>query len=115
MLGAVAVVVLLIVGYVLLSSVVTTAMSVFGIVFTLLTWMFAGYLAGRLLRGRGYGVVGNIALGLAGGIVGSIILRVIGLGAVGNVWLIGGILVGVIGAVILVFLVRLFANEDFAR
>jgi len=115
MLGAVAVIVLLIVAYVVLSSLVATAMSLFGIVFTILSWMFAGYLAGRLLRGRGYGPVGDTALGLAGGIVGSIVLRIIGLSAGSNFWIVGGIIAGVVGAVVLVFAIRIFANEDFAR
>ena len=53
-------------------------------------------------------------LGIAGGIVGSLVLGVLGVGGIGNIPLIGGILVGVIGAVILVWLVRQFADRNFA-
>ena len=35
-------------------------------------WMLIGYVAGQLIRGKDYGLVGNVGLGLAGGIVGSI-------------------------------------------
>jgi uncharacterized membrane protein YeaQ/YmgE (transglycosylase-associated protein family) len=84
-------------------------------VLMLLAWMFAGTLAGRLLRGRGYGLVMDILLGLVGGIVGNILFGLIGLGGIGDIPLIGGILVGVIGAVIFVWLVRLVRNENFAR
>lgn len=77
-------------------------------------WMLAGMFAGRLLRGRGYGPVGDVLLGLAGGIVGTFVLSLIGLGGVGSIPLVGGIIVGVIGAVILVWLVRLLGNKRFA-
>ncbi|MBZ0298264.1 MAG: GlsB/YeaQ/YmgE family stress response membrane protein [Anaerolineae bacterium] len=76
--------------------------------------MLAGMFAGRLIRGRGYGPVGDVLLGLTGGIVGSLVLGLIGLGGIGHIPLIGGILVGVIGAVILVWLLRLLGNRDFA-
>ncbi len=77
-------------------------------------WMLAGMFAGRLLRGRGYGPVGDVLLGLVGGIVGTFVLSLIGLGGVGSIPLVGGIIVGVIGAVILVWLVRLLGNKRFA-
>lgn len=77
-------------------------------------WMLAGMFAGRLLRGRGYGPIGDVLLGLAGGIVGSIVLGFLGMGGIGQIPLIGGILVGIIGAVILVWLIRLLGNRGFA-
>ena len=58
-------------------------------VLMLLAWMFAGTLAGRLLRGRGYGLVMDILLGLVGGIVGNILFGLLGLGGIGNIPLIG--------------------------
>ena len=51
--------------------VLNTAGDLIGFVIRLLLWMLAGTLAGRLLRGRGYGLLGDILLGLAGGIVGE--------------------------------------------
>ncbi|MBC7813403.1 MAG: GlsB/YeaQ/YmgE family stress response membrane protein [Burkholderiales bacterium] len=77
--------------------------------------MLAGTIAGRLLRGSGYGLLGDIALGLIGGVVGSILLRFLGVGFVGNIWLVGNIIVGVIGAVVFVYLIRLVHRDDFAR
>lgn len=77
-------------------------------------WMLAGMFAGRLIRGRGYGPIGDVLLGIAGGIVGSLVLGLLGVGGIGNIPLIGGIIVGVIGAVILVWLVRQFADRNFA-
>ncbi|HRF96999.1 MAG TPA: GlsB/YeaQ/YmgE family stress response membrane protein, partial [Aggregatilineales bacterium] len=59
------------------------------------------------------GPIGDAALGIGGGIVGSILVYALGV----NNWdngLIGSILAGTIGAVVLVFLVRL-VNKDFAK
>lgn len=84
------------------------------LVISIFFWMLAGMFAGRLIRGRGYGLVGDVLLGLAGGFVGSLILGLLGVGGIGNIPLIGGIIVGVIGAVILVWLVRQFADRNFA-
>lgn len=84
------------------------------LVISIFFWMLAGMFAGRLIRGRGYGPVGDVLLGLAGGFIGSLVLGLLGVGGIGNIPLIGGIIVGVIGAVILVWLVRQFADRNFA-
>ncbi len=97
------------------SLVFNLAAGLLGLLIPMLFWMLAGMFAGRLLRGRGYGPVGDIALGLAGGIVGNIVLRVVGLGGIGHIWLVGNIIVGVIGAVIVVWLIRTVADSNFAR
>ena len=85
-----------------------------GFLIMIAVWMFIGYLVGQLVRGKGYGPVGDALLGLGGGIVGSIVLRLVNV-SFGDVWIISNIIVGVIGALILVFGVRLLGNEDFAR
>jgi uncharacterized membrane protein YeaQ/YmgE (transglycosylase-associated protein family) len=40
---------------------------------------------------------------------------VVGLGGIGSIWLVGNIIVGVIGAVIVVWLIRTLADRNFAR
>jgi uncharacterized membrane protein YeaQ/YmgE (transglycosylase-associated protein family) len=97
------------------SLILNVAGGLLSLLIPVLFWMLAGMFAGRLLRGRGYGPVGDIALGLAGGIVGNILLRVVGLGGIGSIWLVGNIIVGVIGAVIVVWLIRTLADRNFAR
>lgn len=69
-------------------------------------WMFIGNIAGHMIRGEDYGVAGNIALGLVGGLFGSFLLNLFGLGFILNVWILGQIFSGVIGAVLLVYLTR---------
>lgn len=72
----------------------------------------AGLIAGRVIRGAGYGLGGNILLGLVGSFVGSLAFGLMGLGTRG----IGGqFLVATIGAVLFVVLIRVFVDKDFAR
>lgn len=105
------VVVVLIVG----NAVFAIAGSLLHLLVPVILWMLAGMFAGRILRGRGYGPVGDVALGLVGGIVGSVLLRVIGLGALANLWLVGSVIAGVFGAVVFVYAVRLVADQNFGR
>ena len=80
------------------------------LVIAMIFWMFIGNIAGYIVRGEDYGVAGNMALGLAGGIFGSFVLRKFGFAAVANIPLIGGLIAGVFGAVLLIFLVRLYES-----
>jgi uncharacterized membrane protein YeaQ/YmgE (transglycosylase-associated protein family) len=57
------------------------------------------------MRGGGFGVVGDILLGVVGAVVGGFLFRQLGLSAGGG--LIGALIVATIGAVVLLFLVRM--------
>jgi uncharacterized membrane protein YeaQ/YmgE (transglycosylase-associated protein family) len=74
---------------------------------TLLVWLLvgliAGWLAGMVMKGGGYGVVGDIILGIIGAVIGGFLFGMLGLGASG---LLGSIVVAFIGAVVLIALVR---------
>jgi uncharacterized membrane protein YeaQ/YmgE (transglycosylase-associated protein family) len=110
------VMILAIVGAVVVAFIVLNmAGDIFRFVISLITWMVAGTLAGRLLRGRGYGIFMDVLLGLVGGIVGHIVFSLVGLGGISGIPLVGSLIVGIIGAVLFVFLVRLVRNENFAR
>lgn len=84
------------------------------VIFPLLYAMIAGTLAGRLLRGRGFGPIGDVLLGLAGGVVGYAVLDLLNQEPTG-VSLLNGMITSVIGALVLVALVRLFVKRDFAN
>lgn len=73
---------------------------------SLLIAMLIGWVAGRLVRGESFGPIGDILLGLAGGVVGNAVLSMLGAGWVDDIWLVGGILSGVIGAVIIVLIIH---------
>ena len=65
--------------------------------------IIAGWLAGLVMKGRGFGIVGDLIVGILGGILGGIIFRGLGLGVSG---ILGEIIVAFVGAVVLVAIVR---------
>ena len=69
----------------------------------------AGYLAGHVIRGRGYNPVGNVLLGIAGCFVGSLLF-----GRLGQAGICGAVVVSFLGALVLILLVRAFIDEEFA-
>jgi uncharacterized membrane protein YeaQ/YmgE (transglycosylase-associated protein family) len=70
--------------------------------------LIAGWLAGKLLNGYGYGALADIALGIIGGIVGGVIFHAFGLHAYHAL---GSITVSTIGAMLLVAASRVIADE----
>jgi uncharacterized membrane protein YeaQ/YmgE (transglycosylase-associated protein family) len=74
------------------------------LIWFLLVGLVAGWLAGKLTRGAGFGVVGDIVLGVIGAFVGGFLFRFVGISAYGTI---GSIIVATIGAVVLVILVRM--------
>jgi uncharacterized membrane protein YeaQ/YmgE (transglycosylase-associated protein family) len=64
----------------------------------------AGWLAGVIMKGGGFGVIGNIVVGVVGAFLGGWLLPKLGVSIGGDF---GGFITAVIGAVILLFIVRL--------
>lgn len=71
----------------------------------ILIGLTAGWLAGQLMKGGGFGVVGDIVVGVIGALLGGFLFRTLGISAGGG--LLGSLIVAVIGAVVLLFLLRL--------
>jgi len=67
--------------------------------------LVAGWLAGQVMRGGGYGVIVDIILGMVGGIVGGWVFGQLGIWPGGGI--IGSLIVAFVGAVILVGITRL--------
>jgi len=61
----------------------------------------AGWLAGQIMKGRGFGVIGNILVGVVGAFIGGILFRVLGFAAFG---LIAQLIMATIGAIILLWI-----------
>lgn len=74
----------------------------------ILIGLLAGWLAGHLTRGRGFGCIVNIVLGLVGAVIGGWIFTRLGISAWGF-W--GSLAAATIGAVIVVAIARLFAGR----
>src|SRR5215470_8320092 len=65
-----------------------------GLLYWIIVGLIAGFLAGKVMKGGGYGVLMDIVLGMLGAIVGGWLFGMLGITAGG---LIGGILVAFIG------------------
>jgi uncharacterized membrane protein YeaQ/YmgE (transglycosylase-associated protein family) len=63
----------------------------------------AGWLAGTLVKGGGFGLIGNIVVGIIGAVIGAYIFDFLGIATEG---LVGSIITSTAGAVILIFIVR---------
>jgi len=74
------------------------------IIMVLIIGAIAGWLAGKLTKGRGFGVVGNIVVGIIGAIIGGYLFGLLGVAASG---LLGSIVTATIGAVVLLYVVSL--------
>ena len=66
--------------------------------------IIAGWAAGKIMKGSGYGVLWDLVLGVVGAVVGGWIVSLVGLSAQGGV--IWSILVAILGAVIVVWIFR---------
>jgi len=77
-----------------------------GLLYSLLIGAIAGWLAGKLMKGGGFGLLLNIVIGIIGGIVGNWLFGVLGISLMGGV--IGDILTGAIGASAILFVAGLF-------
>jgi uncharacterized membrane protein YeaQ/YmgE (transglycosylase-associated protein family) len=67
--------------------------------------LVAGWLAGVIMKGGGFGVIGDIVVGIVGALIGGWLFSTMGVSTGGG--LLGAIIVALIGAVILIFLLRL--------
>jgi uncharacterized membrane protein YeaQ/YmgE (transglycosylase-associated protein family) len=74
------------------------------LLYIIIVGLIAGWATGKIMKGTGYGLLTDILLGIAGAIIGSRVLALLGIYTTGG--LVPGILVAIIGAVILVAIVR---------
>lgn len=80
-------------------------MAVESILVIILVGAVAGWLAGLIVKGYGYGLLGNIVVGIVGAFVAGLIFPRLGLNIGSGIA--GSIIYATIGAVILLFLIRL--------
>ncbi len=71
----------------------------------LLVGAIAGWLAGTLIKGGGFGLIGDIVVGIVGGLIAGWLFPTLGLNLGGGI--IGAIVASAIGAIILLLLIRL--------
>ena len=74
-------------------------------VWFLVVGLVAGWLAGMLVKGGGFGLIGDLVVGVIGAFLGGWLFSTFGASIGGG--LIGSIIVATVGAVVLLFIVRL--------
>lgn len=79
-----------------------------GVIAWLVVGLIAGFLAGRVMRGSGYGLVGDLVVGLVGAVIGGLLS---GMFITGTYGFAGSILVAFLGACLLIWVLRQFASR----
>jgi uncharacterized membrane protein YeaQ/YmgE (transglycosylase-associated protein family) len=63
----------------------------------------AGWLAGQVMKGGGFGLVGDLIVGVIGALLGGVLFRLLGISAGG---LLGSLVTATVGAIVLIALLR---------
>jgi uncharacterized membrane protein YeaQ/YmgE (transglycosylase-associated protein family) len=74
-----------------------------GLLWTLIIGAIAGWLAGTLVKGRGFGLIVDIVVGIVGAVIGGWVFGLLGIGAWG---LTGRLAIATVGAVILLVIIK---------
>lgn len=64
--------------------------------------ILAGFIAGKLMRGGGFGLIVNLIVGIIGGVLGGWVFGLLGITATG---IIGSLITSVVGAILLLWIV----------
>lgn len=70
----------------------------------LIIGIVAGWLAGRFMQGQGFGLIGDLVVGVVGSFIGGFLLSFVGVKTEGTF---GRIITATIGAVVLLYVIRL--------
>ena len=79
----------------------------YGVIGWILIGLIAGWLAGQITRGKGFGLLANLFLGLIGGVLGGWLFGLLGVHSFG---FIGGLAAATVGALLLIVIGRAFAG-----
>jgi uncharacterized membrane protein YeaQ/YmgE (transglycosylase-associated protein family) len=74
------------------------------LIWVIVIGILAGFLAGKIMRGRGYGIIVDLLLGIVGSYIGGWLFTRLGIASGG---LVGQLLMALVGALLLLFIVRL--------
>jgi uncharacterized membrane protein YeaQ/YmgE (transglycosylase-associated protein family) len=77
-----------------------------GLLVTLVIGLIAGWLAGQIMKGSGYGLIGDLIIGIIGAFIGSWLWHLLNLPSLGNIW-VNNIVSATVGALVLLFILRL--------
>lgn len=78
-----------------------------GFIWSIIIGIVAGYLAGKIMRGGGFGVIVNLILGIIGGVLGGWVFSLLGISAGG---ILGSLITSTVGAILLLWSARYSTN-----
>jgi uncharacterized membrane protein YeaQ/YmgE (transglycosylase-associated protein family) len=82
-------------------------MDIMAVIVTLLIGAVAGWLAGVVVEGGGFGLLGNILVGIGGAFIAALLFPRLGLGLTLGGGLVGAIVTSALGAIVLLLIVNL--------
>lgn len=74
------------------------------LIWFLLIGLTAGWLAGKIMKGHGFGIGGNLVVGTLGALVGGYLFKTLDVSAHG---FLGSLVMAVVGAMVLLFIIRI--------
>ena len=78
------------------------------LIWSIFVGIIAGWLSGKIMKGRGFGILGDLVVGIVGAVIGEFVFEAIGLQASGTL---GSIIMATVGALILLFAIRVINNR----
>ena len=71
--------------------------------------LLAGWIVGKILKGEGFGLTGNLIIGMVGSVVGGVLFWVLGFGPPRNI--VGSLVTAVVGALVFLFVASLLRRR----
>jgi len=78
------------------------------IIYFLLIGLIAGWLAGQIMKGKGFGLAGNLIVGCIGAFIGGFLFKLLGIFTHG---LLGSLLAALAGALVLLWVINLVIKK----
>ena len=79
-----------------------------GFILFILIGILAGFVAGKLMRGGGFGILVNLVVGIIGAVLGGWVFGLLGISTTG---VIGSLITATVGAIILLWIISLFQRR----
>jgi len=80
------------------------------IIVVLVIGLIAGWLAGKIMKGSGFGIIGDIIVGIVGAFIGTWLWGVLSLPMIANFW-VSAIVTATVGACVLLFVIGLIKRR----
>lgn len=80
-----------------------------GLIWSIIIGIAAGFIAGKIMKGSGFGIIINLIVGVVGGLLGGWIFTLLGIDVNG---ILGTLVMSTIGAVVLLWIVSLFSRKE---